>query len=302
VTAPRRVRYAAPVRPDDLRFAADAFAPPATRPPVTVTWLGTAGFAIEHDGTTLLIDPYVTRASLWDCVRAPLRSDAAAVARWTPRADAIVAGHTHFDHALDVPAIARATGATVYGSRSCAALCHIAGVPGERVVDVESAMRGEPVRAQVGPFALRFLPSAHSAFLFGRVPYPGEISDCDQVPMRTGRYRCGAVFGVEITVAGRRLYHLGSANLVDAHRAADVDLLLMCVAGWTSTRDFPTRVLSAFSPGAILLSHWDDFFRPMEAGARPLPALAFPRLVDALGAANRDLRLGTVPIGGAVAL
>lgn len=288
--------------PDDLRFAPDAFTPPATRSPLRITWLGTAGFAIEHDGTTLLIDPYVTRASLWDCVRAPLRSDAGAVARWAPRADAIVAGHTHFDHALDVPAIARATGATVYGSRSCAALCRIDGVPADRVVDVESALGGEPVRAQVGPFALRFVPSAHSALLLGRVPFPGEIADCDQVPMRAQRYRCGAVFGVEITVAGKRLYHLGSANLVDAQRVPGVDVLLMCVAGWTSTPDFPTRVLSAFAPGTILLSHWDDFFRPMEEGARPLPALAFPRLVDALGAATRDVRLGTVPIGGTVAL
>jgi hypothetical protein len=122
------------------------------------------------------------------------------------------------------------------------------------------------------------------------------------VPLRLGRYRCGAVFGVEIVVAGKRLYHLGSANLVDAHRVPRVDLLLMCVAGWTTTREFPTRVLSAFAPGAILLSHWDDFFRPMERGARPLPALAFPRLVDALGVSDRGVRLGTVPIGGALLL
>ena len=97
------------MRPDDLRFSPQPFGSPDGRAPVRVTWLGTAGFALEHAGTTVLIDPYVTRASLWDCVRAPLQSDAVAVARWTPRADAIVAGHTHYDHALDVPAIARAT-------------------------------------------------------------------------------------------------------------------------------------------------------------------------------------------------
>src|SRR5690606_108406 len=96
-------------------------------------------------------------------------SDLALVSRVTPKAHAIVAGHTHFDHVLDVPAIARATGATVYGSRSCAALCRASGVPEAQIVDVQSRGRA-PMRAEVGPFELRFVPSVHSAFLFGRIP------------------------------------------------------------------------------------------------------------------------------------
>jgi hypothetical protein len=122
------------------------------------------------------------------------------------------------------------------------------------------------------------------------------------VPLRAHRYRCGAVFGVDIRVAGLRLYHLGSANLLDAHGTPDVDLLLMCVAGWTTTARFPARVLGAFTPRAILLSHWDDFFSPMERGARPLPAIALPRLVDALTAGDPSVRLGTVPLGESLLL
>jgi L-ascorbate metabolism protein UlaG (beta-lactamase superfamily) len=286
------------MRPEDLRIARDALRDGGEA--ISVTWLGTAGFAIEHAGTTILIDPYVTRASMARCAFGRVGSDPAAVARWTPRADAIVAGHTHFDHALDVPAIARATGARVFGSRSCAVLCRAQGVPEAQVVDVEGAR--EPVRADVGPFELRFLPSAHSPLLMGRVPFPGDISDCDQIPMRVTRYRCGAVFGVELRVRGKRIYHLGSANLVDAHRAPDVDLLLMCVAGWTTTERYVERTMSAFTPGAILFSHWDDFFSPMERGPRMLPAMRLPKLVDALTAIDPALKIGTLPLLGAIEL
>ncbi len=288
------------MRPGDIPFPTDAFTVPRDREPVRVTWLGTAGFAIEHRGATVLIDPYLTRASLPRVVASTLRSDLDAVARYAPKADVIVAGHTHFDHALDVPAIARRTGARVYGSRSCATLCRAAGVPEAQVVDVESAMRAEPVRVEVGPFELRFVPSVHSAFALGRVPFPGDIADCDQVPMRAHRYRCGAVFGVDLRVAGRRIYHLGSANLVDARVERDVDLLLMCVAGWTTTERFTSRVMSAFTPGAVLLSHWDDFFSPMRAGARMLPAMQLPRLVEGLSREDRSVRIGAVPLLGAV--
>jgi L-ascorbate metabolism protein UlaG (beta-lactamase superfamily) len=290
------------VRPTDLHFTPADFAVPTSRGPVRVTWLGTAGFSIEHDGTTVLIDPYLTRASIPSLIAAPLRSDPAAVARHAPRADAIVAGHTHFDHVLDVPAIARATGARVFGSRSCAALCQSAGVPNAQVVDVESAMRGEPHRAEVGPFSLRFIPSVHSAFLLGRIPFPGDISDCDQLPLRTHRYRCGAVFGVELRVADKTLYHLGSADLLDARAPRNIDLLLMCVAGWTTTPRFTDRVMRAFTPRAILLSHWDNFLSPMSEGARMLPAMQLPRLVEGLTRVDPSVRIGALPLLGSVAL
>ncbi len=269
--------------------------------PVTVRWLGTAGFAVEHEGAVLLLDPYVTRASLGACIAAPLRSDAIAVARHAPRADAIVVGHTHFDHALDVPAIALQTGAMVFGSRSAAALCRASGVPEARVRDVERPPGGQPIVAEVGPFRLRFVPSAHSRFLFGRVPFPGEIDDCDQVPLRTERYRCGAVFAVEIRVAGRTIVHLGSAELAgEAFEAREPELVLLCTAGWQSSPNLPERVARALSPQAVLLSHWDDFFRPLEQGARMLPAMGVPRLVERLSRATGEAKIGALPIFGEV--
>jgi L-ascorbate metabolism protein UlaG (beta-lactamase superfamily) len=289
------------MRPEDLAWKPDALGREAGRDTVRVQWLGTAGFVIEHDGHTLLLDPYVTRASLARCVVAPLHPDRDAIRRCIPRADAVVVGHTHFDHALDVPRIARTTGARVFGSRSAAALCLAQGVEPDRVQVVERDAGSEPVEREVGPFSLRFIPSAHSRLVLGRVPFPGEIADCGDVPMRTEAYKCGAVFGVEIRVAGRTLYHLGSAELIDANvDVKNVDLLLMCVAGWTTSRDFPERVGHRLAPGAVLLSHWDDFFRPIDRPARLLPTMQMPRLVDRLARASRGARVGTVPIFGEV--
>jgi L-ascorbate metabolism protein UlaG (beta-lactamase superfamily) len=290
------------VRPEDLAWTTGALGRPGGKDDVRVRWLGTAGFAIEHAGHVLLLDPYVTRASLASCVALPLRPNVEAIARHVPRADAIVLGHTHFDHALDVPEIALRTGARVFGSRSAAALCRAKGVAAERVEVVEDTTGSSvPVEREVGPFALRFVPSAHSKFLFGRVPAPGDIADCDDVPMRVNGYKCGAVFGVEIRVAGRTLYHVGSADLIDANvRVKHVDLLLLCVAGWTTTPEYPERVAHRFAPGAILLSHWDNFLRPIERPARALPAMQLPRLVDRLSSAARGVKIGTLPLLGEV--
>ncbi len=287
------------MQPDDIAWRPDALGRLGGPDDVRVQWLGTAGFAIEHRGHVLLIDPYVTRASLARCVLSRLRPDLAAIARYVPRADAIVVGHTHFDHALDAPEIARRTGARVFGSRSAATLCLAHGVPADRVEVVERDVGSIPVEREVGPFRLRFVPSAHSRFLLGRVPFPGDIADCDDVPMHVSGYRCGAVFGVEIRVAGRVLYHMGSAELVEANvPVKNVDLLLMCVAGWTTGTEVPERAAHRLSPGAVLLSHWDDFLRPMAAPVRALPAMQMGRLVERLSRAARGVKLGTVPLLG----
>jgi L-ascorbate metabolism protein UlaG (beta-lactamase superfamily) len=285
--------------PTAIGWSPESLAPEGGR--VAVRWLGTAGFEIRCGEHVLLIDPYVTRASLRRCAFSSIAPDAAALRRYAPRADAIVLGHTHFDHALDVPAIAKATGARVFGSRSAAALCLGQGVDPARVEAVERAASSAPVEREVGPFQLRFHPSAHARLLLGRVPFPGEIADCEDVPMRISAYRCGAVFGVEIRVARRTLFHLGSAELLDVSLGRiEANLVMLCVAGWTKSRDLPERVARALSPAAVLLAHWDNFLVPMERGARLLPAMQMGRLVERLARAAPDVRVGTLPLLGEV--
>jgi L-ascorbate metabolism protein UlaG (beta-lactamase superfamily) len=294
---------AGPVFPDDWTLRL----PPASpRPagPVSVRWLGTAGFELRHDGHVLLFDPYLTRASLARCLFSSLTSDVDVLTRTIPRADAIVVGHTHFDHVLDVPALARLTGARVLGSRSAATLCRMDGVAESQIVDVEARLRAGGYATEVGPFELRFFPSAHARLLLGRrVPMAGEIADCDHVPLRATRYRCGAVFAVEVRVAGRTIFHLGSAELVEAALPArEVDLLLFCAAGWQTTPRVIERAASRLSPRAVLLSHWDDFFRPLAAGTHALPGVQVPRVLERFRATTRDLSVGAVPLLGEVSL
>ena len=269
---------------------------------VSVRWLGTAGFELTSGEHTVLFDPYLTRASLARCIASPLRSDEAVLLRHIPRADAIVLGHTHFDHALDAPSIAKRTGARVFGSRSASHLCRAAGVPEAQIEVVEGSPGAEPIVREVGPFRLVFHPSAHSPLVLGRVPFEGEIADCDVVPERAKDYLCGAVFGVEVRVAGKSLFHVGSAEILARMPKLEVDLALVCVAGWTSTRDFPERMMQKLSPRAVLLSHWDNFLLPLAKGARPLPAMQTGRLVDRIAGATRDVQIGTLPFLGAVGL
>ncbi|WP_320672952.1 MBL fold metallo-hydrolase [Patulibacter defluvii] len=261
-----------------------------------ITWLGTAGYRIDHEGHALLIDPYLSRVPIRDVLlrrRAlpdPTRQDRhlAGVGALA----GILIGHTHFDHAIDAPAIARRHGCPVLGSSSLTQLMRLHGL-GEQAREVE------PYRPyELGPFVVTFVPSRHSKLLLGRkVPFDGELT-CEHVDrLAPSAYRCGQVFGIHVEVAGLRIYHQGSADLIDdAIRHRDVDLFLAGIAGRSVTRDYWPRILGRLRPQTVVPSHFDDFFRPLEAPmgfSKGVQLAAFP---DEIAAVSREIELASLPL------
>ena len=251
---------------DSDRLTARQLAWPAgvTLPPgLELTWLGTAGFRLAYQGTVVWIDPYVTRLPFADLAyRRVVPSSRAALDTWIDRADAVLVGHTHFDHALDVPAIAQRTGCTVYGSRSLEHLMSLHGLAPQTIVI-------EPQRDyHVGPFRFHFVPSIHSKLQLGLgIPYSGELT-CDHVDELTPQaYHCGQVFGVFVEVAGTSFYHQGSADLLEAEiKDRDIDVFLCGISGRRFTPRYIERIVRCLSPAAIVPTHFDDFFRPVGDG------------------------------------
>ncbi len=240
--------------------------PPQIGAGPSLQWLGTSGFALAYQGYRLLIDPYVTRFSLADIVRRRRVAPSATLVNQllSERTDAILIGHTHFDHAADAPLIAARDRCPVYGSRSMVNLMNAHGLR-DQSVQVEVYRTYE-----LGPFEVTFIPSRHSKLVLGRrVPYAGDIT-CDHVDHLTAQtYCCGQVFGIHIRVAGITLYHQGSADLVeDAIRHRGVDIFLAGIAGRGYTRDYVRRIVRCLEPKVIVPHHYDDFFRPLSASMR----------------------------------
>jgi L-ascorbate metabolism protein UlaG (beta-lactamase superfamily) len=259
-----------------------------------LTWLGTAGFRFAYEGAVIWIDPYVTRLSLAALLRrrvVPPSSEA--IGRWIDRADAVLVGHTHFDHALDVPAIARQTGCKVYGSQSLANLMQLYQLREQAVVVL-------PHRDyEVGPFKFHFVPSQHSKLQLGlRIPYSGELT-CDHVDELTPQaYRCGQVWGIHVEVAGMRFYHQGSADLIeDEIRDRDVDVFLCGISGRRFTESYVERIVTRLRPQVVVPTHYDDFFRPLDDRVQFSFNVNLTGFADEVHAVSRELPLHVLELG-----
>ena len=276
--------------PDDLTALRELERVPLGLPAgLELEWLGVAGYRLSYEGTTVLVDPYVSRVPLLSVIlRRPTLPDATLIDRYVRRADAILIGHTHWDHAVDAPAIARRDGATVYGSDSLARLMALHGLDG---VIVEPGRRYE-----IGPFTVSFTPSRHSKLLFGRkVPFDGPLTCEDLHGLSPGAYRCGDVFGIRIEVAGTSFYHQGSADLRDDAHIEPVDVFLAGIAGRQVTPHYWRRILPRLDPRVVVPTHYDNFFAPLDKPLSLVRRADLAGLPDEIRAVSSATTLAAVP-------
>jgi len=265
-----------------------------------IEWLGVAGYRITYEGQTIYLDPYVSRSSLRAFLRGrPALPDMEMIERWLApvgEVRGVLVGHTHFDHAVDVPALCVRHRCNAYGSASLVNLMRLHGLAAQAV----QVTAHEPF--ELGPFQVTFVPSVHSKLLLGyRVPSDGELT-CEHLEeLSSSAYRCGQVWGIHIAVAGISFYHQGSANLLDSEiRHSHVDAFLAGIAGRRFTDSYWPRILGALQPRVVVASHFDDFFRTLDQPAGfslNVNLAAFPEEVAAV---SRDFAVTALPAFTAV--
>lgn len=257
---------------------------------LSIRWFGTAAYRLEPSGQVLWIDPWFSRQGLLALFTGVIEPVKEEIDRYMDRADAIAIGHSHYDHAADLPYIAPKTGALVYGSDSTANILRAYRVD-ERQIRVVTG--GDTV--QEGPFKITFVRSAHGSFR-GRIPSDFDIRPDVRPPLKAKEYGRGGVFGVLVEVEGYRIYHKGSAAIVEeSERGVSADLLLLGISLRADAKRFVYRMVEMVDPEILMPMHYDYFFRPLRKGLRLVPGTRFGQVVDEAREAKPEIRIVTLP-------
>ena len=241
-------------------------AAPADTPAVSVTWYGVTTLLFDDGETQILIDGFLSRPAFED-LDSLAEPDAARIEAMAEgafgRVAMITPVHSHFDHAMDVGAVAIATGATVVGSESTANIARGAGVDEARIVVVDDRRR-----QRFGKFNVELIRSAHAPLVNGGPPIPGTIDSPLEPPARIGDWKEGGSFTIVVDHPVGTALIQGSAGYVEgalADMAADVVYLGIGGLG-TLGKDhaaayFNEIVRSSGAPCVVPI-HWDDFSLP----------------------------------------
>lgn len=245
------------------------------------TFLGVSTIAFTDGETTIITDGFFSRPSaehvlvgrvspnhaiIDDCLRKAGIDEAAA----------ILVAHSHYDHALDAPAVAWRTGAVLVGSESTLNIGRGYGLADDKMklADLEEPMK-------FGRFKVEMILSEHSPH--GK--FKGLIEAPLRAPARAKEYKMAECYSMLIThtsAAGRTrtvLVHASAGFKPGclAGRRADVVFLGVAPVGKQSDEfrdDYWRETVQTIKARRVFPIHWDDFFLPLSEPLQALPYVA----------------------------
>ncbi|TQV70142.1 MBL fold metallo-hydrolase [Exilibacterium tricleocarpae] len=273
----------------DLNHYREYFAPhrdgAAAAPPgaqLEVTYFGTSTLLISDGETALMTDGFFTRPDLGTLLFAGLAPDRQLITRALRQAGitslaAVIPVHSHHDHAMDAPEVARQTGALLVGSESTANIGRGWGLPEHQIRVPRS---GEPLR--FGRFTVTLLVSKHAPMprLIARISGHGKsIEQPLQHPAALGDYKEGGSFAVVIEHPEGNLLVQGSAGYVPGLlQGIQADTVFLGIGGLSKQsaayrEAYYRETVAAVGASRVIPIHWDDFTLPYSTPLQPMNLL-----------------------------
>ncbi len=237
---------------------------------VTATWLGVSTLLFDDGDTQLLIDGFISRPTLSEILlQQPVDSDAAMInyvlnEYRLGRLAAIIPVHSHFDHAMDIGAIANRSSASILGSESTANIARGAGVPEDQIVIV-----GDGDEYSFGEFSVKLIESLHGPVGWrGQVPLAGSIDEPLVLPAPVVAWRAGRSYSIVIGHPLGTTIVQGSAGFIEGtldEIQADVVMLgvgLLERLGRDHAQAYWRALVTATDAKFVIPIHFDDYTKP----------------------------------------
>ncbi len=265
---------------------------------LTIQFLGNTNILLDDGETRILTDGFFSRPSAARLVLGKVKPNekrihACLESAGISKLDAVIPVHSHYDHALDAPSVAKITGAKLIGSSSTLMIGQGAGLAPEQMqlAPLDSAI-------SIGKFNIRFIASRHWE-------YPSK-KQCERLldqgitepllaPASIYEFKEGISYTILIEHEGASIAIHGSAgfkenSLIDC----DVDIVFLSIAGLEAMDQayndaYQEHTIEALHPEVIIPIHWDDFTVPLKRGLKTTS-----RLTNLILGANLSEAIGIV--------
>ena len=249
----------------------------------TFEYLGSGGWLIRSGNDAVLTAPFFSNPWYLTVFRAA-GPNAAAVKTHIEQIEggvgdvrAVVAGHAHYDHIMDLPEVAKYLPMNAWvlgGDTVCNSLGRNFIRPCVPVTD-RAGTRQHPARAFEATETVHIRPyfSEHAAHYWRLKLFGGHVSEMSEsVPAKPALWREGETLAylIDFVRDGKielRVYYNDAApsspfGLPDQATLDQkaVDVAIFTVASFGQQADYPETYLKVMKPKHVLLGHWEDFF------------------------------------------
>lgn len=250
-------------------------------PHYQVKFFGVSTLLFDDGKQQVLVDGFFSRPSLATTVFKKIDSDSSKVnqiiqSHNLKRTQAILVTHSHYDHALDIPFLAKQLSqAKIVGSNSTLNIARGTNIPETQLQLVQA---WQPMK--FGAFTVTAIPSQHTPPTAVNNDLGEEITTPLTLPTRFPSFKEGGSFDYLIQ-------HGEHVSLVKASTGAipkqfqhlKVDTLFLGIAQLSKQseqfqQNYLQETLATLQPKTVIPIHWDNFFAPIEPELEFLPHFA----------------------------
>lgn len=301
---------------------------PAARTTLQIRYLGAGGVLLVRGEDRLLTAPFFSNPSMLRVAFGTIAPRPEQIERFLGPQDrpdlagvqAVLVGHAHYDHLMDVPYIKRhyLPNARIYGSDTMRnTLLGDRTLRPEDLVSVERDAWSVPEAGRPEPPAVwwpagervRFMAmkSEHAPVALGLRFFEGHHREpLPALPATAWEWREGQTLAYLIDFLGPdgktiefRIHYQDSGStppfgfpprFAGTPDERAVDVAILCVPGHAQILGYPEALLERIRPRLAVLIHWEDFFAPLPddpGTARTVALLDAERFLDRLKPALR---------------
>ena len=235
---------------------------------VTVRFTGSTTLLFDDGETSWMTDGWFSRPTFIEIITQRVEPDLVAIGRGlkaneVDKLDAVIPLHSHYDHAMDAPEVARQTGATLFGSESTANIGRGWGLDEGRI---EILTHKKPIA--LGAFSITPIESNHFQFVDPHIAKTAlDLPTIDSPlvpPAPITKYRVGKTYVLHVEHPQGSFVIVGSAGFVEGGlRGFKADVLFLGVGslGEQSVeyrQKYWEETVGTLEPSTIIPIHYDS--------------------------------------------
>jgi hypothetical protein len=267
-------------------------------PGVTVTYFGNTTILISDRETTLLVDGFFSRPNFAKVRWGRIEPNEGVIQKQLDLAqmgwvDAVLIGHTHYDHALDAPVVAKKLDAIAakegkhtltMGSASYAQIHHGAFPNGD--APPLCVVPDDGMAKDFGKFTVTFLRSAHiRPHLPGQKQMEGTIKSPVTLPAKATDYKCDPVFVLHIRHRDEGSIAITTTAGAEENQFKGLTADVVMPAVGLLSKECPCsqhfywrEAVEKLHPKTVIPVHWDNFTRKLDESEEVRSNLRAPPL------------------------
>lgn len=241
---------------------------------VTVRFAGTTTMLVSDGETDFMFDGWFSRPGPITLLTSEFSPDLGNIeygldAMEVKTLAAVLPVHSHYDHAMDTPEVARRTGAMVYGSEATANISRGWGLPEGQIAVLE-----DREAISLGQFVITPIESVHMLYenpeMVAAIITDAEISEPLVPPATLTDYKLGKAYVFHVEHPKGSFLLVGSAGFIPGLLAGiDVDVIFLGTGGLGTKSDdyrelYWAETVDVTEPERVIPVHYDSLTGPLQ--------------------------------------